>query len=34
MVGIKGLDVKKIDHFIPPRLARSDGSMKLPWRGD
>jgi hypothetical protein len=33
MVGIKGLNVKKFDHFIPPRLARSNGSLKLPCRG-
>jgi hypothetical protein len=30
MVGIKGLDVKKFDHFIPPRSARSNGSQSLP----
>jgi len=30
MVGINRLDVKKIDHFIPPRSAQSNGSLKLP----
>jgi hypothetical protein len=30
MAGIMGLDVKKIGHFIPPRLAQSNGSQKLP----
>jgi hypothetical protein len=30
MAGIMGLDVKKVGHFIPPRLAQSNGSQKLP----
>jgi len=26
----QGVEREKIDHFIPPRLARSNGSLKLP----